>query len=277
MPFTKLDDHASPCHFHLTMKSLFVIPLLALPLIHAAEPTVSLAGLQVVFDDGEKDFDGFKTFNTTKGYNVALIVRSEGKKMVDFDDDKATIMVGGSKTDCSFFNNMAFSDNRLAMRLEFRTEEPVKMDADGKLKVEGGLPITLATGKAETRSAPFALEVGTKVTFPGGGKDLPELKVKSVGKSDYNDDEFEIEFSTNRQLDDYAGFLFYSKDGTPIKAERGGSSWMGGFLGSKGSGDVSYRFKAMPTDLILAVETWTGREEINLKVDFTAGLALPNP
>lgn len=112
------------------MKSLFVLPLLALPLIHAAEPTVSLAGIQVVFDDGEKDFDEFR---------------------------------------------------------------------------------------------------------------------------------------------------FYSKDGTPVKAERVCSSWMGGFLGSKGSGDVSYRFKAMPTDLILAVETWTGREEINLKVDFTAGHALPNP
>ena len=135
----------------------------------------------------------------------------------------------------------------------------------------------LATGKAETRSAPFEAKVGTAVTFPGGGKDLPELKIKSAGKSDYDDDIYEIEFSTNRRLDDFAGFAFYTKDSKPVEADRGGSSWMGDFLGSKGSGDVSYRFKAMPTDLILAVETWTGREEITLKVELSAGLALPKP
>ncbi len=259
------------------MKSLLFLPLLALPLLHAAEPTVTLAGIQVVFDDGEKDFDGFKTFNMSKGHSVALIVRSEGKTMVDFDDDKATITVGGAKTDCHFFSNMAFSDNRLAMKLEFKTTDPVKMDADGNIKIEGGLPVTLATGKAETRSAPFEAKVGTDVTFPGGDKDLPILKVKSAAKSDYDDDIYEIEFSTNRRLDDYAGFRFYTKDGKPVEADRGGSSWMGGFLGSKGSGDVSYRFKAKPTDLILAVETWTGREEINIKVDLSAGLAVAKP
>ena len=127
------------------MKSLLFFPFLALPLLHAAEPTVSLAGIQGVFDDGEKDFDGFKTFNMSKGHNVALIIRSEGKTMVDFDEDKATITVGGAKTDCSFFSNMAFSENRLAMKLEFKATDPVKMNANGDIKVEGGLPVTLAT------------------------------------------------------------------------------------------------------------------------------------
>jgi hypothetical protein len=258
--------------FWFIMKSFIILALFALPLLDAAEPTVTLAGIQVVFDDGEKDFDGFRTFNMQEGHNVALIVRSEGKTMVDFDDDKALITLGGAKTDCNFFSNMAFSDDRLAMKLEFKTTEAVKIDADGNLKVEGGLPITMATGKAETRSSPFEVKVGTSVSFPEGGKDLPELKVKSAGKSDYDDDIYEIEFSTNRRLHDYAGFRFYTKDGKAVEAERGGSSWMGGFLGSKGSGDVSYRFQAMPTDLILAVETWTGREEITLKVDLSARL-----
>lgn len=257
------------------MKSLLLLPFLTLPILHAAEPTVSLAGIQVVFDDGEKDFDGFRTFNMEKGHNAALIVRSPGKTMVGFDEKKATVTLGGAKTECAFFSNMAFSEDRFAMKLEFKTSDPVKLDADGNLKVEGGLPIVLATGKAETRSAPFAAKVGTAVAFPEGAKDMPELKVKSVGKSDYDDEVFEIEFTTNRRLDDYAGFVFYTKDGKPVEADRGGSSWMSGFLGSKGSGEVSYRFKAMPTDLILAVENWTGREEITVKVDLSAGLALP--
>ncbi|MDP4625303.1 MAG: hypothetical protein NWT08_09220 [Akkermansiaceae bacterium] len=257
------------------MKSFIIIPFIAFSLVHAAEPTVTLAGIQVVFDDGEKDFDGFKTFNMSKGHNAALIVRSVGKTMVDFDDDKATITLGGAKTDCSFFSNMAFSDDRLALKLEFKTTDPVKMDTDGNIKIEGSLPVTLATGKAETRSAPFEAKVGSAVKFPGDDKEMPAIEIKSIRKSDYEDDVYEIEFSTNRRIDDYAGFLFYTKDGKLLEADRGGSSWMGGFGGSKGSGEFSYRFKAKPTDLILAVETWTGREQITLKVDLTAGLALP--
>jgi hypothetical protein len=257
------------------MKPLIILPFLALPLLHAVEPTVTLAGIQVVFDDGEKDFDGFRTFNMQKGHNVALIVRSEGKTMVGFDEEKANITLGGAKAECTFFSNMAFSDDRLSLKLEFKTTDPVKTDAEGRFKVEGQLPVTLATGKEETRSAPFEAKIGSAVTFPQGTEGLPTLKVKSMGKPEYGDAEFQIEFSTNRRMDEYAGIRFYSKDGKPVEAERGGSSWMG--FGNKGSGDVSYQFKAKPTDLILAVETWSGSEEITLKVDFTAGLALTKP
>jgi hypothetical protein len=253
------------------MKSILFLPLLALPLLRAADPNVTLAGVQVVIDDGEKDFDGFRTFNMEKGHNVALIVRSEGKTMVGFDEDKANITLGGAKADCTFFSNMAFSKDRLALKLEFKTTDPVKTDAEGRFKVEGGLPITLATGKEETRSAPFEVKMGTSITFPEGTESMPTLKVKALGKPEYGDAEFEIEFSTNRKMDEFAGILFYTKDGKPVEAKRGGSSWMG--FGNKGSGEISYQFKAKPTDLILAVETWTGREEITLKVDFSAGLS----
>lgn len=257
------------------MKPLILLPLFALPLLHAAEPTVTLAGIQVVFDDGEKDFDGFRTFNMQEGYNVALIVRSEGKTMVGFDDDKAAITVGGAKAECSFFSNMAFSEDRMAMKLEFKTTAPVKVGADGSLKVEGGLPVTLATGKKETRSLPFEVKKGVTIAFPEGEDGMPELKVKSTGKPDFGDAEFEIEFSTNRKPDEIAGIRFYTKDGKQVEAERGSSGWMG--FGNKGSGEVSYRFKTKPAGLILAVEDWTGREEITLKVDFSAGLSMTKP
>lgn len=257
------------------MKSLFILPLLALPIIHAAEPTVTLAGVQVVLDDGEKDFDGFRTYNMSKGHSIALIVRSEGKTMVDFDDEKASIKLGGAKGECDFFSNMAFSNDRLAMKLEFKTSAPVLTDAEGRFKVEGGLPIVLASGKAETRSAPFEAKVGATVAFPEGTEGMPTLKVKSSGKPDFGDDELEIEFTTDRLIDEFAGIRFYTKEGKPVEAEQGGSSWMGSE--NRGSGEISYRFKAKQTDLILAVETWTGREEITLKVNFSAGIAQPKP
>ena len=255
------------------MKSLLILPLLALPILHAAEPTVTLAGVQVVLDDGEKDFDGFRTFNMQKGHCVALIVRSDGKTMVDFDEDKAKVTLGGAVGEANFFSNMAFSEDRLAMKLEFKTSDPVQTDANGGFKVEGELPVVLASGKQETRSTPFEAKQGTAVAFPEGTEGMPTLKVKSIGKPDFGDEEMEIEFTTDRRINEFAGIRFYDKQGKPIEAEQGGSSWMS--FGNKGSGEVSYQFKTKQTDLILAVETWTGREEITVKVDLSAGLALP--
>lgn len=255
------------------MKALLILPCFALAIVHAAEPTVTLAGIQVVLDDGEKDFDGFKTFNMGKGHNVALIVRSDGKTMVDFDEDKATITLGGAKTECSFFSSMAFSKDRHALKLEFHATDPVSTDAQGHFKVEGEFPVVLAGGKEETRSAAFEVKKGSKVDFAEGTEGMPKLEIKSIGKPDYGDDELEIEFSTTRRIDEFAGIRFYTKDGKPVEAEQGGSSWMG--FGNKGSGAFSYRFKTKQTDLILAVETWSGREEVNVKVDFSAGIATP--
>lgn len=257
------------------MKALYLLPLIATSAIQAAEPTVTLAGIQVVLDDGEEDFDGFKTFNMSKGYNVALIVRSPEKTMVGFHEDKATITLGGAETDCTFFSNMAFSEDRLSMKLEFNTSDAVLTDEQGRFKIEGELPIVLATGKEEVRAEPFAVKVGAKVVFPEGTKGMPALKVKTLGKPDYGDAEFQITFSTNMQMDEFAGVVFYDKDGKEVEAESGGSSWMG--FGGKGSGEVSYQFKSEPVELILAVEQWSGREELTLKVDLSAGMAMPKP
>lgn len=256
----------------MKLQTLFTI--FSISLLQAAEPTISLAGLQVVYDDAKKDFDGFTTYNMQKGYSVALIVRSDGKTMVNFDDDKAKITIGGAETSCTFFSNMAFSKDRLALKLDFKTSDAVKVEADGTIKVVGELPVTFAKGKAETKSAPFTVKVGAAVSFPEKSADLPTITVKSVGKSDYNDS-FEVEFTTNKQRDEFAGFAFYTKDGKPVKAESNGSSWMGGFPGSKGKGTFSYSFKVNPTDLIIAVEKWTEKEEVTIKVDLKAGFSVP--
>jgi hypothetical protein len=114
---------------------------------------------------------------------------------------------------------------------------------------------------------------GAEIKFPQGVKGLPVLKVKSAGKPDFGDDPFEIELSTNMKADTFAGIRFYTKDGKPVESERGGSSWMS--FGAMGSGEVSYRFKAAHDELILAVESWTGREEKTIEVDFKAGMAMP--
>jgi hypothetical protein len=91
-----LDERSPAWQYRDLMKALFCLSVVfAFPSAHAAEPTVSLAGIEVVMDDGGKDFDGFKTFNMSQGHHVALIVRSKGKAIIGFDEDKAAITLGG--------------------------------------------------------------------------------------------------------------------------------------------------------------------------------------
>lgn len=258
------------------MKQLFaLLPLVAPLAAIAAEPVVKLAGLQIVFDDAAKEFDGFKTYNEEKGFGITLLVTGVEKDIVGFDNDKAELKIGGAPAECRFFSpNMAISKDHHSLRLQFTTEKGGKVAADGTLKITGELPVVLASGKEETRSEPFKAETGAAVKFPASAKgDQPTLKVKSTGKPKWGEDPFEVVLSTNRKADDFAGIRFYDKDGKPVESDRGGSSWMG--FGNRGSGEIAYTFKQKQTELILAVETWTGREEKKLKVDLSAGLMIP--
>lgn len=255
------------------MKTILLPFLLALPIpASAAEPVVTLAGIQAVFDDGGESFGGFKTFNTEKGLRVALIIRSGDKEMTGLAGDTATIDIGGAKAESRFFGARAFSEDRRALRLEFGTMDEVKASPDGGVRITGEIKVNIAAGKEETRSAPFAAKEGAVLVFPADMKDAPTLKVKSTGKPDFGDDPFAITFSTDRKPDDFAGIRFYTKEGKEVESERRGSSWMS-FAG-KGSGEIEYSFKQAHGELILAVENWTGQEQKTVKIDLDAGLAV---
>lgn len=253
------------------MKALSLAVVLLGPGLVMADPVADLAGLQVIYDSAEKDFDGFRTFNSEVGHKVALIVRSKEKPMVAFDEDKAQITIGGAKAKSGFFmSNMSFSDDKKSMKLEFDTEGKVQPNAKGELEVKGTLPVTTASTKAEIRSAAFPVKAGEAIVFPADQKDLPTLKITKTGKPDYGDDVLAIEFSTNTKMDGFAGVKFLTKDGKEVKSKKGSSSWMG-FSGS-GSGTVEYEFSAKQTELIMVLETWTDKEEKIIQVDLKASL-----
>jgi hypothetical protein len=252
------------------MKAMLLPVLLALPFTSiAGEPEVTLAGLQAVLDDGDKDFDGFKTFNQDKGINIALIVRSPDKDIIGFDDDKAALVLGGVNAKPRFFAKIA--DSRKALRLEFEAGDGIKLEPDGSVKVTGTIQVTFATGKEETRSEVFAVAEGTEIRFADDKKGVPALKVKASGKPKFGDAAWEIELSTDRKPDDIAGIRFYTRDGKTVDSKRSGSSWMS-FAG-KGSGTIGFTFEKAPVDLIAGVENWIGLEQKTLTVDLSAGLA----
>lgn len=240
--------------------------------LDAAEPSVKLAGILTVFDDGSEKFDGFKTFNTNQGHQVALIIDGGGRWIVGLDQKKASLKIGGVVAQSRFFGGrFAFSDDQRSMRLEYDTRKHGKLSADGTLGVVGSIPIVLATGKEEVRSVAFSAENGVEVKFPNEkAAGLPVMKVKSADKPGSDDDGFEIEFSTNRMMDDFAGVVFYDEEGRLLESRSSGSSWMA--FGKQGRGEVSFTLKGTPKKVILALEQWTGREELELKVDFAVRL-----
>ena len=259
------------------MKIIHILtPLFLTHAVQAAEPVVKIAGIQAIFDDGGTQFGAFKTYNSDKGYGVTLMIHGGGKQMVGIDD-KATLKIGGAPAQCHFFGgDSAFSKDHLFARLEFTAEGSSQVSPDGTLKVAGEIPVTFATGKAETRSEVVTIAAGAAVKFPAAkAAELPTLQVKSSGKPKFSNDPFEIVLTTNRKAGEFAGIRFYSKDGAAIEAEQSSSSWMG--FGNKGSGEITYSFKAAQTQLIVAVESWTGREDSRVKVDLNAGLAAPKP
>ncbi len=251
------------------MKAVLV-SLLASAAVLSAEPVATLAGIQVVVDDGGEEFDGFKTFNSDKGTQVALIVRSGGKTIVSVEPDEASLTVGGVEARCRFFGDSAYSEDRTAVRLEFEAEEPVKAGADGKLVITGDIPLRLATGSEEIRSEVVALEAGAKVVFPEKEKDLPALEVKSLGKPDFGDAALKVSFATNRKADEFAAIRFFDAKGGVLEADRRGSSWME--FNGRGSGQIEFEFEEAADKVVVGIERWTGVEAVSVTVDLEAGL-----
>ena len=67
----------------------------------------------------------------------------------------------------------------------------------------------------------------------------------------------------------------YTKDGKAVEAEH--SSFSFSSSGDRSNGEVTYSFKTAPAELIVAAETWSGVEGKSVRVDMSAGLALPQP
>ncbi|OYV06617.1 MAG: hypothetical protein CFE26_05355 [Verrucomicrobiales bacterium VVV1] len=242
----------------------FVLGTLSL---HAAEPTVTLAGIRTIWNDGEKEFDGFKTFNSEKGTAVAVIISVTEGSIVAFDDKKANFTLGGKPAKVRFGGDI--SKNHKHLKLEIETETPLAAADLAGMKLEGTLPITTATGSSEIKSDPFDAKTGTKVTFTT--TKLPterSLTVDKSGKPEWGDDPFQVSFKSDRKFDEFANITFTSADGKSLESSRGGSSTM--TMMGKTTAEVSYTFKQKTDKLVMVLSAWTGFESKPLKISLSA-------
>ncbi len=249
------------------MKLVSCLLLLSALSLHAAEPTVTLAGIRTVWNDADKEFDGFKTFNSEKGTAVAVLISVTDGGIVAFDDDKAKLTINGKPAKVRFGGNI--SKDHKHLKLEIETEAPITAAELGTLKIEGTLPITTATGSTEIKSEAFETKPATKVVFPAGK--LPAertLAIEKSGKPEWGDDPFEVSFKSNRKFDEFSNISFTGADGKALESSRGGSSSM--TMMGKTTAEVSYTFKQKADKLVMVLSAWTGFESKTLKISLSA-------
>ncbi len=235
--------------------------------LHAAEPTVTPAGIRTVWNDAEKEFDGFKTFNSDKGTAVALLISVTEGGIVAFDGDKAKLTINGKPAKFRFGGDI--SKDHKHLKLEVETAAAITAAELATLKLGGTLPITTATGSTEIKSEAFDAKQGTKVVFPAGK--LPaerSLTVEKSGKPEWGDDPFEVSFKSNRKFDEFANISFTGADGKALESARGGSSTM--TMMGKTTAEVSYTFKQKADKLVMVLSAWTGFESKALSISLSA-------
>lgn len=252
----------TPSLIHLALATALVTPALA------QDVTVKAAGMQLVWDSGSKDFNGFKTYNQEPGAGVALMVQSTKGKIIDIPNDGIQLTVGGVKTRGRFHNMSSnVSADGSKARLEVEAEGKVAFDAKGALPVEGKLSVLTASQKAEFKSGAIDFKANNKFVFPADAK-LPELTIEKAGKASWGDG-WEISLKTNASLDRIAGYKFVTKDGQTLAAKRTSSGSMS-FLGKVDISVTLQTEKPVESGTLVA-EVWTDQKKVDVPVSLKVG------
>ena len=251
------------------MKTLLLIPMLlsSMNLMAADEISVKAAGLQVVWEDGAEYFNGFKTFNSKPGVNLALILETKGDSFVDLDQNESKVIVGGVKGSCWFFGSGGLSEDAKHLKLKIGADGA--KPSDGKVEVKGDVVVMTASGKGELSSEMIEWKKNSVVKFPKDSG-LPDFKVGEIGKPDWGDEKWEVTLKTKKDFEKFVSVKFVDEKGKEFEGKRGGWSRMG-MLG-KVDISVSYKVKDPVKHAKMVVEYWKGVKKVKVPVNMTIGM-----
>lgn len=244
---------------------------LALLTAAQAEVTFEPAGIQVVWKSMEKEFDGFKTYNSSEGVNLTLVAKAKDKKFIGFlkDGSKASFHDGGADLGGKFGFFDKISKDGTAMKIEVKSE---KLPAAGaaSVQVKGGIDVMMAS-KSETQTIDSReLKKGDKLELNENFK----FTVDSIGKPKWGDNPLEVTFKWKRKIpgkvDELRAVRFYDGEGKLIESSRGGNSW-GGFAGSY-STTITYSLKKKSKVIKIEMDLWTDAEKVTVPLDMSLKL-----
>ncbi len=244
----------------------------------AARPTVRVCGIRVVgagFEDGE----GLKgrPFNSVQGTTVAVLVRTPGGGLIEFDEDGSSLSVftddkGGKLIDDEDLLGEGFSDfpeiskdGKCALLEVFGKGIPGK--GARELRLKGSLSFKSATQTKMVMQKGVALKKGTK--FEVGPI---AVTVKDVGKPDWGKEPLEITLEMNEPGETIAAVRFLDEQGKEIKSKgtSSGSTRLGKLVWIK----RGYKLAKKVESVTVEISYWTDMKMTQIPFDLTAGVAL---
>ena len=264
------------------MKSLLVAGLLlGLGSFVVAEVKVSAVGLRVVgkgFKEEGSD-DELRAFHRFAGTSIGLMIQSEGKAIVNFDeeatkitsfaDDKGTdfLKVKSRFSSKPYSFEMAQESKSRKVWMTTLASGGVPQSGANKITVAGELVLSLASKSELKKSGKVSLEKGGKFEVAGH-----TFTIDKIGKPDWGDDKLEVTLKSSVDLKSFRKVIFYDADGKELESKRGMWSSMGMF--GKKTYQTSYTFKVEPKTLILGLDQWTDLEVVKVPLDLKVGAGL---
>ena len=226
------------------------------------------AGMKVVWQSLDKEFDGFKTYNSSEGVYVTLVAKSQEKQFIGFLKSASKVSFKDGDKDLGgefgFFNTISKSGE--AIKLEVKSK---KLPAQGatSVQIKGDLEVIRASTFDTKSLGPREFKKGDKLEL---GEDF-KFTIDSLGKPKWGDNPLSISFQWKRKkagkVEELKEVRFYTEDGQLIESSRGGSSW-GGFLGSYTT-TISYSLKKDVKVFKIEMDIWKDMEKVTVPLDMS--------
>lgn len=253
----------------LTHSILLLLMPMAAPSL--AQVSVEPAGMQIVWKSLKKEFNGFKTYNSSEGVNLTIAVTATDKTFIGFskNDSKVSFKDGEKDLGGEFGFRDKISKDGKVMKLDMSSKDLPSKEATS-IKVTGSLDVVLASKTKTEALGPREFKKGDDLEFGDGFK----CSIDSIGKPKWGKDPLEVVFKWKRKkmgkIPELKAVRFYSEDGKLIESKRG-SSMRSGFGGSYTT-TIGYNLKKEAKVFKIEMELWTDFESVTVPIDMALGV-----
>lgn len=251
--------------------------------VACGEMKVEVNGVRVVgkgYSSKKDAMNGeLRAFNWSAGTSVALLVKSDGAKIVSLNEKKSKITVFSDDQGTDFMKvKSRFSNNPYKFEWSKVSEDGVALGttiaSDGlpakgakSLIIKGELVVATGSKFEEKKSEKVKPEDGGVVEVGGFS-----FKISNAGDPEWGEMKFQVTLSTSTDLDAIQGFVFYDQDGKKLESEDSGSGTSS--FGSKTTYSKTFQFKDKPAHLVMGLNLWTDLEVVTVPIDLNVGAGL---